>query len=64
MIGLCGVTSAEYIETTTEQTHLDQSNYLPNKQQVLTFDVHFTSLCMVCKNAGSKSFKLTQIGMF
>jgi hypothetical protein len=33
-------------------THLDQSNYLANQQQVLGFAVTFTSLSKLCKNAG------------
>jgi len=37
-------------------THLDQSNYLANQQQVLCFAVPFTSLCILCTNAGSKPF--------
>jgi hypothetical protein len=36
--------------------HLDQSNYLANRQQVLGFDVSFTSLSIFSKNAGSKLF--------
>jgi hypothetical protein len=37
-------------------THLDQSNYLANQQQVLGFAVPFTSLSKLCKNAGPKPF--------
>jgi hypothetical protein len=37
-------------------THLDQSNYLANQQQVLSFAVPITSLRKVCKNAGQKLF--------
>ncbi len=37
-------------------THLDQSNYLANQQQVLCFAVPFTSLYILCTNAGSKPF--------
>jgi len=36
--------------------HLEQSNYLANQQQVLGLAVAFTSLCIQCKNAGSKPF--------
>ncbi len=35
-------------------THLDCSNYLANQQQVLGFVVPFTSLSILCKNAGPK----------
>jgi hypothetical protein len=37
-------------------THPVQSNYLANQQQVLGFDVPFTSLSKLCKNAGPESF--------
>jgi hypothetical protein len=36
--------------------HLDQSNFLANQQQVLGFDVSFTSLSILVKNAGPKLF--------
>jgi hypothetical protein len=35
-------------------THLDRSKYLANQQQVLGFVVPFTSLSILCKNAGPK----------
>jgi hypothetical protein len=37
-------------------THLEQSNYLANQQQELGLAVAFTSLCIQCKNVGSKPF--------
>jgi hypothetical protein len=37
-------------------THLDQSNYLANQQQVLGFAVPFTSLSKLCQIAGLKPF--------
>jgi hypothetical protein len=37
-------------------THLDQSNYLANQQQVLGFAMPFTTLSTVCKIDGPKSF--------
>jgi hypothetical protein len=37
-------------------THLDQSNYLANQQQVLGFAMPFTSLSIMCKIAGPKPF--------
>jgi len=37
-------------------THLDQSNYLANQQQVLGFAVPFTSLSKLCQIAGPKPF--------
>jgi hypothetical protein len=40
----------------TEPTHLDQSKYIANQQQVLGFAIPFTNLSMHCKNAGPKPF--------
>jgi hypothetical protein len=40
----------------TAPTHLDQSNYLANQQQVLGFAIPFTNLSMHCKSAGPKPF--------
>jgi hypothetical protein len=37
-------------------TELDQSNYLADQQQVSGFAVPFTSLSILCKNAGPKPF--------
>jgi hypothetical protein len=37
-------------------THLVQSNYLANQQQMLGFDVPFTSLSKLWKNAGPEPF--------
>jgi hypothetical protein len=37
-------------------THLDQSNYLANQQEVLDFAVQFTSLIKLCKNVVPKPF--------
>jgi hypothetical protein len=37
-------------------THLDQSNYLANQQQMLGFVVPFTSLSILCKNAEPRPF--------
>jgi len=37
-------------------THLEQSNYLANQQQVLGLAMASTTLCIQCKNAGSKPF--------
>jgi hypothetical protein len=41
-------------------THLDQSNYLANQQQVLGFAVPFTSLSKLCQIAGPKPFCCTK----
>jgi hypothetical protein len=47
-------------------THLDQSNYLANEQQVFSFDVHLLHQPQqnVLKNAGPKLILLSQTGMF
>ncbi len=37
-------------------THLAQSNYLVDQQQVVGFAVPFTGLFTLCENAGSKPF--------
>jgi len=45
-------------------THLDQSNYLTNQQQVGGFGVPFTSLSKMYKNAGPKPFCSTKPACF
>jgi hypothetical protein len=45
-------------------THLDQSNYLANQEQVLGFAVPFTSLSKLCKNAGPKPFCWAKLACF
>jgi hypothetical protein len=37
-------------------THLDQSNYLTNQEQVLGFARPFISVSKLCTNAGPKPF--------
>jgi hypothetical protein len=44
-------------------THLEQSNYLPNQQQVLGFAVPRTNLSKLSKHVGPKPFLLSQTGM-
>jgi hypothetical protein len=45
-------------------THLDQSNYLVNQQQVLGFVVPLANLTTILVNAGLKTILLSQTGMF
>jgi hypothetical protein len=42
-------------------THLDQSNHLANRQQVLGYAVHFASLS--CEKGWAKTILLNQTGM-
>jgi len=49
----------------TTKTHVDQSNYLANQQQVLSSTEPFTSLHKLCKKeAGPKLFCSAKGGMF
>jgi len=45
-------------------THMDQSNYLTNQQQVRGFVVPFTSLSKMYKNVGPKPFCCTKLACF
>jgi hypothetical protein len=45
-------------------THLGQSNYVANQQQVLGFAVPFTSLSKLCQIAGLKPFFWTKPSCF
>jgi hypothetical protein len=45
-------------------TYLDQSKYVANQQQVSSFAVPSTSLCIMCKNAGPTPFCWAQEAHF
>ncbi len=45
-------------------THLDQSNFLANQQQVIGFAVPVTSPSILCKNARPKTILMSQTSMF
>jgi hypothetical protein len=45
-------------------THLDQSNFLANQQQVIGFAVPVNSPSILCKNARLKTILMSQTSMF